>query len=712
MDDLPELLQEFREGSGDISELLQVFREESGEICDQLALALEGIDGAEEAEALDLIAGAMRLSHNLKGAAATVGHCGVETLAHSIENTLVVLKSEPSCGSAEMIGLNLEAVTTIQQLLDEQDVSNRVTDILARLARITPRLEGGGAVDLQQQNGSKRRAKANGEESVRVPTSRLDRLMSFSGELLISHSRMGARHRRLAELYKRMRARAKQSPELNRALADLVKEAAPLLNQDRNDLHEFRHLTTGLSEAMRRVRMVPLRQLEGVWRRTVREAAQLTGKPVELEIEVGQVELDKHALDHLREPMVHLLRNAVAHGIETAADRDHKDKQRSGRIRIRAALTGPYVDLEVSDDGRGFQAHLVRDKAVQSGALSVQQADELSEQEVIDLVFASGLSTAGQVTTLSGRGVGLEVVREKVRAIGGSVIASASIDLGGASVVMSVPLSLLSSNGLQVQCGETIYALPVESVVRTMRLPARELKRVDGQPVCDIPGEGPVRLVFLSALLGSRANPGTHWSQVVVIARGELRLGLVVDEILGQEEYVTQALPWNLRGATGTHGAMIRADGSVGIALDVPCLFALARQSRVNPDRGGRPVAVSKRILVADDSLTARTLERNMLQSAGFDVEVTVDGKQAWQFLNEQSFDLVVTDVQMPEVDGLELVRRIRSATALRDLPVIVVSRLSSTEDREAAAQAGADEYLVKGTFEQSSLLGLVSKYL
>ena len=318
---------------------------------------------------------------------------------------------------------------------------------------------------------------------------------------------------------------------------------------------------------------------------------------------------------------------------------------------------------------------------------------------------------------MSGRGVGLDVVRGRIEALGGSVRLSPRDDRNGTDVCISVPLSILSRVGLHVGSGTTTYSFPLEYVVRTTRAREQDIEKMDGQRVLKQEDGDPIRLVRLSELLGHGEKSAGNPDKVVVLSRSNQLLGVLVERIEGHFEFISQSLPWNLERAPGVNGVSPRPDGSVIVDIDVPYLFEKAGGSALGYRSGsfsGAPGNVSRtrRVLVVDDSAAARTMAKNILLDAGYVVESAADGEGAWQLLKQHSFDLLVSDINMPKLDGLALTRRVRATAELRDLPIVLVTSLDKPEDKLAGAEAGADEYIVKGAFDQNSLLETVSKYL
>ncbi|MCP4679109.1 MAG: response regulator [Deltaproteobacteria bacterium] len=714
-------------------ELMEVFREEAAELIDKIAVQIESLRNAPPKKHRDIMVVILRVAHNLKGAARVVGVTDIENLAHAVEDALQPLRDNPEALTEERIQEILEGVTVMQLVLEGKEGSVRAAnELVERL--------GSDAGEQKKETTALRREPADPDRpakepvvpdqpaketadaghrfeegtSIRVDTARFDRVMDFAGELLVSQARMDSRHRRLDNFYKELQRIVKKAPGTADLLTPLINEIRQLIQEDRKELLDFGHLTAEINDAMKQVRMVPLKKAEPVWRRTIREAAHHLGKQIKATVFTGDIELDKHVLDLLRDPMTHLLRNAADHGIEPPDERVSKGKPRSGQVFIKAGVMGAMVHLEVSDDGRGIDLGKVRDSLIAKEIITAEKNASLSDEDALEYLFIPGFSTATSVSRLSGRGVGLDVVRSQVEELGGSVTISSSSRLGGITFQLSVPLSILSTLGLFVRVNDTTYALPVEYVVRTLRAKHGDIKQVDGKPIVQMSDADPIRIAWLSDLMGSQVKNTSGMLKVVVLSRFDVQLGLVVDAIEGQQEFVIKALPWNFTSVPGVNGAVIREDGRLAISIDVPHLFNTVRfpTGQARRQTRGKLSSTKRRVLVVDDSMASRTMGRNILQEAGYDVTLAADGQEAWELLQKEPFELVVSDVDMPRLDGLGLTRMVRGSDKLRGLPVILVTSLDSPEDIAAGADAGADEYVVKGTFDQNSLLELVTKYI
>lgn len=729
-------------------ELLAVFREEVAEALDELAGCLTRLRDEIGDDRQALLQTAFRAAHNAKGAARTVGLELFEQLAHVIEDALAAHRDGETAPPEALLSAMLRGVAQLERLAGGDEDADAVEGMAAEITglhrggaapeeaseapprpgrRRRPRSsrDAAGAASTGIEASSQAADAASGSAApsdagdavktatVRVELPRLDDVMAHVGELMVSQVRQQERSSRLGELAQGFRAAYRGlGREEQRLLEPFRDELERLSRDDRNELRQLGYLTEELGGAMKRMRMLPLAGLSAQWRSIVREAALEAGRGAELEVQVGDVELDKHILDALRDPIMHLLRNAVAHGVEDSATRERIGKPAHGRVRLAARTRGAVVELEVSDDGRGLDVAAIGARAVAAGMLSQEALGALPEQEVEQLVFRPGLTTAARVDRLSGRGVGLDVVRARMRELGGSIEVLGRAELGGARFRVTAPVSLVSTRHLLVEAGGMVYAVPSERVARTLRVAAAEVERVENASAVPVADGEPLRLRWLGTAMGGTRSSDGDVLRVVVVQRGAQLLGLVADGVLGVEEHVTKRLPWNLRRVPGVAGAIILGSGGLAVVTEVDYLFdGLGSEVSGRSDTLRRTeVRGRKRILVVDDSLTSRTLERNILVAAGFEVEVATDGEEAWEMLQRGPVDLVVTDVEMPRLGGFDLTRRIRQRAELRELPVILVTSLDRPEDRAAGAECGADEYIVKGHFDQRHLLEAIDR--
>jgi two-component system chemotaxis sensor kinase CheA len=720
------------------AKLLAVFREEAIEAADNLAQLLDALRGQRGHDAAAKIGDILRIAHNIKGAAATVDAVDIASTAHALESAVHRFRdSKSALNDADHQAL-LAAATTIERLASENvsgiDVAAMIACLDAipqdpgsrpqgRKASTRAKKETETPVAVQEEPTPQDKGPHADEEvmpggadaTVRVETARLDRVIAFTGEMLATHARMTARSERLQQFFLAFQDTVRELPaSVQDRFAGLQRQIEELRQLDRNQLLSLDHLTAEMSDAMKKVRMRPLAYSASFWRRTVRECAQQLGRQAYLTVEGGDIEVDKWVFERLRDPMIHLLRNAIGHGIEPAEERAAAGKPIVAQIRVKAAVRGTRVILEIADDGRGLDPKRIAEVAVAKGLVTSEQLDHMREFDVLMLILRPGFSTAENLSQISGRGVGLDVVYRNVKEIGGSVDVVAHSPLGGAAFVLTLPMSLLSTKGLLVRTSHGLYAIPIDCVVRTLRIPRQEIRKIEGGYATQIEQGVIVRLRSLTTLLDGSAEPLEDKISAVVVSRGEALLGLVVHEVVGEEEYVAKRLPWNVRSVAGVDGAVVLADSSLARTVDVPYLFQAAESGRgTQPESpsGTEKEERPMRVLLVDDSQTSLALESDMLANAGFEVVTAKDGGVAWKLLRSREFDVIVTDIEMPKVDGLELTRRIRADNALKEKPVILVTSHASAEDRAQGAAAGADEYLSKHELDEKRLIEAVKRW-
>lgn len=703
-----------------LQELIRVFREEMAQLTDELGRHLETLNSQTEADRSEIIEECMRLSHSIKGAACSVGYDQAESLAHAVEDSLAAFKSG-DLPSDDVLGVAQRAVSVIQQLAEGQDVEETAQRLIQTLTSTVPSGTRGSRLPVPS-HGKASQPSTPGEEmlaqlgttsSVRVEASRLDLLMNYAGELLAAYEQRSVRRAstdRLFDLFQELFL-GRGTPQWEE-VTSFTRQFETLLDEERKELTSFGNLVSQITASVKDTRMIPLAKMTPFWHRVVREIGHEQGKNVRMTINVGEIELDRAIFDGLREPVMHLLRNAVDHGIEAPDERVQAGKPEQGKILIQAHLKQSMVRLEISDDGRGLDHDSIHSEARRMGL--VDEAAPLGRSaDVTPLLLRDGFSTRRRATRFSGRGVGLAVVRQRVEKWNGSVEIASSSPLGGASFVINFPVSILSAKGLLVTTEQQIYVLPVEYVLRTLRVDRIELCQFSNAKVVRLEDGTPLRLIWLSTIMGDTTNGSEKKLNVVIVKVDEVQIGLVVKNIQGEQEFVNKRLPWNLRSVPGVNGAVPLVDGTLAIVVDIPYLIQIASAQVVSTPSAFSPSGENRgRVLVVDDSLTARTVSQSTLIAAGYEVALAVNGEDAWRLLEREHIDLVVTDVQMPIMDGFELTRRIRAHQELKLLPVVLVTKRSSQEDVARGAESGADEYIVKGKLEQQKLRSAVTKLM
>jgi two-component system sensor histidine kinase and response regulator WspE len=452
--------------------------------------------------------------------------------------------------------------------------------------------------------------------------------------------------------------------------------------------------------------------------RLVRDLARQLGKKVELDIQGETTEVDRDILERLDAPLNHLVRNALDHGLETPAQRQAAGKPETGRLRIEAAHSAGLLSITVADDGRGIDLERLRRKIVERGLARDDLAAKLTEGELLEFLFLPGFSTAPGVTEISGRGVGLDVVHTMVQSVGGHIRVRAEPGRG-ASFQMQLPVTLSVLRAVVVRIAGEPYAFPHNRIDRVIRAPRSELHALENRQYFEVDGQN-VGIVMARQVL-QLEGPEEPGEDLLIVLFGErsLRCGVVVDALLGEQDLVVRPLDPRFGKVPNLHAAAILDDGAPVLIVDpddlrrsIEKLLQGGRLQRAAASAAPAEERRQRRVLVVDDSITVREVERQLLANRGYLVEAAVDGMEGWNLVREGRFDLVVCDIDMPRLNGLELVRRIKADSRLQHLPVIIVSYKDRDEDRLLGLEAGANYYLTKSSFHDDTLIQAVRELI
>ena len=470
--------------------------------------------------------------------------------------------------------------------------------------------------------------------------------------------------------------------------------------------------TSEISDLIHDAALLPASSMLTPFSAFVREFSRTSGKSVDLTIEGGEIEVDRRILDSLKEPVMHLIRNSIDHGIEDPEVRIAHKKPATGSVRIRVfPRSGSRVGIEVADDGAGIDSSAIRRTAVENAVITKEEDATLTDSEAIWLIFRSGMTTSRIVTDLSGRGLGLAIVEDTVSRLGGEVTVSSAIGKG-TSITFFVPVRMATLRGLLVRSERQVYVLPMQQVKQVLRVRPDSLVLSRGRPTIRLSGET-VEVIQLTGALGippSGPAPGeTRLKPLVIIAYGAGQIACMVDEVIRVQEIVVRPLGSQLRSVRRIDGAVILGDGSVALVLDPIELIQDAMQADRSAPLPVLPGEAGRRILVVEDSVTSRVLLQTILEQAGYQVETAVDGIDAFARLKQHEFDMVVSDVDMPRMNGFTLTEKIRAeGRQFAGLQVALVTSLDSPEDRERGKAIGANAYIVKSNFETGGFLEVI----
>jgi two-component system chemotaxis sensor kinase CheA len=555
--------------------------------------------------------------------------------------------------------------------------------------------------------------KLKAAETVRVRLSKLDELIKLMGEVVSSHARL---RQRLADI----RIIEREMVEtLGETLAEQA--AAPLRHFARvlkDDVQAQEMLMNELHDKMLLMRMLSLTIVFEPAARLVRELARSIGKQVECVVNGAEIELDRQMIDKLSDPIIHLIRNGIDHGLETPEQRIAAGKPAQGRLTLSARQDGGWVVIEVADDGAGVPIAAVREKAVKKGFLSPEQAAALTDREVVDLIFLPGFSTNSIITDLSGRGVGMDVVKQCVIDDLQGVVNVETRPGAGTTFALRLPLSLAVMRVLLVEVNGLPFGFPAQYVAELTRLPREELLSVAERNAVIIRNEF-VPVVRLADLLNipahlavsREASPALTASLLIVVLRvRNEKIAVLVDELLDERDMVIKPLPTHMQHLPMVSGMVTTGRNELVGVLHAPALLDLARSARSQSGRSEAQAqaglaAINYRVLVVDDSLNTREIEKDVLEAYGYHVTLAEDGLDGLRKALEGDFDAVLTDVEMPNMDGFSLTARLRQEEKYRNRPIIIITSREKEEDKRRGVEVGADAYIVKGDFDQSNLV-------
>ncbi len=515
--------------------------------------------------------------------------------------------------------------------------------------------------------------------------------------------------------------------EISADITEVLTQLGGFVRRVDSDIDEFSKLAHRLQDEITQARMVPIGNLYTRISRTVRDAAKASGKQVELTLAGAETELDNNIIQQISDPLIHLARNAVAHGLERTEDRQQAGKGSQGNVAVRAYHRGNHIYIEVEDDGRGIDYARVRNTAIEAGLVAPEDAERLAERDLLEFLFHPGFSTATKKTELAGRGVGLDVVRANLAALNGEV--DIETELGkGTRFTLKVPLTLIISQALFVRCGASTFALPLSFVEEIRRLKQAEIEEVGGKLLTRVRGVV-TEVLRLDTQLGLDAvEPVNGWYRMVIVNAAGRHVGLVVEEVLRKDEIVIKGLGDYLRNVKLFPGSTIAPDGALILMIDLNRLVAgesierrplMAAAARVFapgatavaagsiPAAAVQAVPTEKVVVLADDSISVRRFVGRMLEKAGYRVRLASDGLEALEIVTQNRCDLLVTDLEMPRTNGYELMAHLRQDAATRSLPVMVVTSRAGAKHKERAMKEGASSFMTKPVQEDMLLAAI-----
>lgn len=706
----------------------ELFRAEADGQCQTLTKDLLALE--KSSSPAPLLESLMRAAHSLKGAARIIGQDDAVVVAHAMEEIFVAAQKAQTPPVPAVVDILLGGVDLLRQLSGLEPGKPTAKTV----AQFKEACENPPTEQIQVKAAPK--VSPTGEQAapiaerrnVRLDSERLDNLLGLAGQATVASQPNAAEFAPLQSALRKLQSllteASREQTETRRT--NLLNQAATLTSHahallvETSEAHDRRSrhialLNQRIYNETLACRMRPFGDITPGLRRLARDLGRELGKEVEVEILGEETEVDRDLLDRLDGPLSHLIRNALDHGIESPEIRLARGKSAAGKLSLRARHQAGWLVVALSDDGAGLDENAIRAAIVRRGYASAENTALMSESEVYEFLLLPGFSLREDVTEISGRGVGLDAVRAMAYGAGGSLRLQ-KLPGGGILCEIILPVSLSLVRALLVGIGEDVFALPLGRVDRVLQIRPEEIQAAAGRQHFYLDGE---RIELLSAARVLELAGSAEAACAVVILQGpEGRLALAFDRFAGLKELSVQRLDPQLGRVQSVSATALLDDGTPVVLLDAnDAAIAAAHFSagaRYQPLEGTSAAneQPTRRILVAEDSLTVRELERKLLANQGYIVDTAVDGADAWHALRAGTYDLLVTDIDMPRLDGIELCRLTRADARLRDLPIIVVSYKDRPEDRNRGLEAGADFYLPKSSYQDESLLDAVRELI
>ena len=718
--------------------LLALFTQEIDDQCAAMERVLLTLEQAPDR--LELVAPLMRAAHSIKGAARAVRNEPAVALAHAMEDRLSAVQKAAVAVDEALLELALRCVDGLRHLgHDRPDAAAQALALRQQLAaapapRAASVAPASPVADAPIPGAASYIDVEDTDPVLRVKASHLGQLVALAGTGMVENRRLqpfaerqqrlrrdlGEMQRRVDELHHELGAPGPQTgvgmqlAELRNQLSHSRVHVNQWLDEFGAYQRESADLTERLYHGAARTRLRPFADIADAYPRMVRDLARRLGRKAHVVLHGEQLAVDRDVLERLDAPLTHLLRNAIDHGIEPPAARRAAGKPEEGSITVAAAYRAGMLAIEVADDGAGIGFERVRERLRIDRGLGEAEAAALDHELLADALFTAGFSTREDVSEISGRGVGLDVVRQMLKQLDGSVRLD-SIAGAGTRFSLLVPISRAVTRAVVVGVAGETYAFPLLRIERLLRAEAGEVQHREGMHYVSTQGQN-IGLVSLAEQLGLETHAtraGHH--DIVVIAQEGRRAGFIVDSVLGEFDLATRPLDPRLGRVADISAMALLPDGQPVVMLDIEDLMHSAlereRAQGVQPQRDDAAPRL-RRVLVVDDSISVRELVRQLLVGRGYEVQVCVDGMDAWARLRDWPCDLVVTDVDMPRMDGIELTRSIKQDPRLRTLPVVIVSYRDRPEDRARGLEVNADAYLTKSDFQEHGFLDVVQQLI
>ena len=760
----------------ELKEVMQIFQSEANDQIKDLNQGL--LDLEKNPTDASLLESLFRVAHSIKGASRMLGLTPIELISHELEEILGLIKNkkiEHKKIPFDLVYKGLDKIEFIVEYLannkNPQINKLKIDSILADLYKFQ-----GKKYEYQPEESDEiesitdeanKITHSSGKEHIRIPLEKIDNILNQTADLSSGKVNMfnilnefSIYNEQFLKLYKELEKdnelyltllRLTSNDELgyaeinkqvslkdigyllNKVFAFFKGSSSKLQNLYNNlqvDVIRQNHLINHVQEMVRDVRLLPISTIADLLPRMVRDISKQINKEVDLEVIGGDTRVDKQILEEIKDPIIHLVRNCIDHGIEAPDERIVSNKPKSGKISISTKYEGQNVIIKISDDGGGLDKERIIKKAISKNLYSEKEINRINEAEIYNLVFLSGFSTTDAVTDISGRGVGMDIVKRNIEKIKG-VISLESVEGQGTTFTIKLPVSLSTLETLIFESYGEKYCIPIISVNRIVQIFPDDIELI-GKKEFIVIDEQYIPIESLDDILNrprryqpdiveiiddriSQRRRNKVWFNVIVISSAEKKLAVIVDRLIDEQEIVIKSLGQEFKKMKYIMGITLLGSGDLTIILDPVDLLASTKnrhdeKSKILSDNNSH----NYHVLVVDDSITTRTLEKNILEQAGFKVTIAYDGAMAWNILTEsdKKFDLIISDVEMPIMTGHEFVNKVKKDDTYQMIPCILCTSLNSTEDVEKGYEAGADAYITKGDFNQQKLMEIILKLI
>ncbi len=694
----------------------------------------------------ELINAIFRSAHTIKGSAKMMKLSVISEVAHKLEDALDMLRNGKIDYSDEFSQVLFKGIDIISDLVDKAAAGEDLSDDKSAVSQERENVLGAAAGDqklLKKAVSTPEKTavpaavvsaprvvdkdpleekEAKLQETIRISEEKLDGLIKLMGEIVSSHSRMKRRVydisrierisrnnlKHWANLENKIQLDTEKKRDLTEGINTLYQNLQTFVSSIKEDASILDLLTNELQDRALKMRMRPLSTIFDTFHRTVRDMSRSFGKKINFEVLGGETELDKKIIEKISDPLLHMIRNSIDHGVETPKERKQAGKAEKGTMTLAAGYEGGNVLIAIKDDGAGISAEKIKEKAIKKKMFEEGEIVNIPDTEIINLIFYPGFSTSEMITDISGRGVGMDVVKKNIcEDLKGSIQVKTEVS-HGTTFYIRLPLTIAVMHVMVVTVSDMFFAIPSNFIDEVVSVATSEIIDVVDRKAIRL-REQIIPVAKLSDVLGipTEITEIEDNHLVLIVTSGDENLGLIVNEVIKEEDRTIKPLPSHMKNLKWISGVTISGKNEIDNVLHIPNIIESAKEVKVEEHIVDRPDVDKKKIniLVVDDSISTREIEKNILESYGYNVTVAGDGIDALENAKKFKYDVIITDIEMPRMDGFSLTENLRRNEKYRETPVILVSSRDTEKDKKRGMQAGADAYIIKGTFDQTNLL-------